>query len=570
MAPEHSRPQVKLQQVEEKFFDLIESLPMVAVQGYDINRRVIYWNNASTFIYGYTFEEARGQLLEDLIIPEDMRDNVIQAHKNWLENNVAIPPGELLLRHKDGYTVPVFSSHVLLKVDTGEKEMFCIDVNLAEQKRAQESLRQQAEIDKVTGLYNRHYIEQELVRKMAQCAAGSNKLAVIFIDIDNFKFVNDALGHNYGDQLLQSVAARLSLDLRSTDVLARFGGDEFVMLVPNLNSRREQDLVMSRIMDGLAQPIVLNGAHYQVTASIGVSIFPNDGETSADLLGQSDAAMYRAKENGKNHYCYYTNDIREQIRSYQSIVNTLGLALKNNWLRLHFQPVLDLKNHKVVACESLLRCFPEDGQPLSPAEFIPVAEKSSLILDIDEWVVDQVCQQKAAWKNSELRDIRLDINLSANNFTRSQVDQKLLSYLTKYRLSPEDIGVELTEHEMIDSSVKVLQQLFRIQQSGSHIAIDDFGTGYSSLLYLKRLPVNSLKIDQGFLANAMVDSADMAIMEAIVTVGHRLGLTVVVEGVETKEQDQLVRNMGCDFAQGYYYSRPIPPEDIHAYVKAGS
>lgn len=551
---------------ENRFYELIESLPMVAVQGYDRHRRVIYWNEASERIYGYSREEAFGQLLEDLIIPDYMRNGVIEAHRNWLENNISIPADELELQHKDGYLVPVYSSHVMIKQESGACEMFCIDISLEEQKRARDELYRRASFDDLTGLPNRHFMEAELSSRLDEADRLEHELAVVFIDLDNFKIINDTRGHHHGDNLLKAVADTLTAELRGGDLFSRFGGDEFVLLIFDFDGPEGIHELVCRLIDSLEHRVHLEGDCYQVTASFGVSLFPHNGTTVAELMGNADAAMYQAKETGKNGVCFYTPDINDRLVSYQEITNLLRDALNNDGLELFLQPQISLADRKCDSCEALLRCFHGQSRAVSPAVFIPVAEKSGLINRIGEWVIEAACKQLSTWKKTPLENLRVDINLSGRQLTNPHLASHILETVARYKLQPHQLGVELTENEVFGSDESQTKQLEKLKQAGVHISIDDFGTGHSSLVYLRKLPVCGIKIDRSFLQHAMQDSADMAIMEAMVTVGHSLGLSVLVEGVETDEQAQLVTDLGCDFAQGFLFAKPMPAKKVEEFM----
>ncbi|WP_431475113.1 EAL domain-containing protein [Marinobacter sp. KM021] len=499
-ADDNGRLRASTKQSEQDFYELIESLPMVAVQGYDRKRRVIYWNDASRHLYGYTREEAEGQLLEDLIIPDHMREGVIDAHQDWLERNISIPPEEIELKHKDGHLVPVYSSHVMIKQDTGDCEMFCIDVSLQEQKKANDKLQWMAKFDDLTQLPNRRMMEVELSARLMEAERRqSGEIAVVFIDLDNFKLINDTLGHHYGDELLLAVANGLKGEIRCCDQLSRFGGDEFVLLMFDCDGPESIHEVLRRLSSMLERGFVLNGACYQVTASFGVSLYPNDGTTVPELMGNADAAMYQAKESGKNSICFYTSDINDRLLHYQKITALLRNALVAGTLQLYFQPQIDLKNGRMRSCEALLRCFDENSRTVPPDIFIPVAEKSGLINRIGDWVIDAACKQLTAWKDTALGDLRIDINLSGKQLTNQHLASHILQKLHHHDLRPSQLGVELTENEVIEGDEVQIGQLERLKNAGVHISIDDFGTGYSSLLYLRKLPVCSLKIDRSFL-----------------------------------------------------------------------
>ena len=551
---------------ENRFYELIESLPMVAVQGYDRYRRVIYWNEASTRLYGYSHEEALGQLLEDLIIPDHMRNAVIDAHRNWLEKNISIPADELELKHKEGHLVPVYSSHAMIKQDSGACEMFCIDISLEEQKQARDELYRRASFDDLTGLPNRHFMEAELSSRLDEADRLHQEVAVVFIDLDNFKIINDTRGHHHGDSLLIAVAETLRAELRGGDLLSRFGGDEFVLLIFDFEGPEGIHELVCRLIDALEHRVHLEGDCYQVTASFGVSLFPHNGTTVAELMGNADAAMYQAKETGKNGVCFYTPDINDRLVHYQEITNLLRDALNNDGLELFFQPQISLADRKSDSCEALLRCFHGQSRAVSPATFIPVAEKSGLINRIGEWVIEAACKQLDAWQETPLKNLRVDINLSGRQLTNPHLASHILETVERYNLQPHQLGVELTENEVFGSDESQTKQLEKLKQAGVHISIDDFGTGHSSLVYLRKLPVCGIKIDRSFLQHAMQDSADMAIMEAMVTVGHSLGLSVLVEGVETDEQAQLVTELGCDLAQGFLYAKPMPANKVEEFL----
>ncbi|MEX0604393.1 MAG: EAL domain-containing protein [Marinobacter sp.] len=562
----NGRSLTAIKQSEQKFYELIESLPMVAVQGYNRKREVIYWNEASRRLYGYTREEAQGELLEDLIIPDHMREDVVRAHQHWLDKNISIPANEIELKHKDGHLVPVYSSHVMIKLDTEECEMFCIDISLQEQKKAREELYKKASFDDLTQLPNRRLMEAELSSRLKESDRMMRPMAVVFIDLDNFKLINDTLGHHYGDKLLKAVAKSLKAEIRSNDLLSRFGGDEFVLLLFDFAGVERIHELLRRLISRLDQGFVLDGDCYQVTASFGISLFPDDGTTAGELMGNADAAMYQAKEKGKNTICFYSSDINDRLVHYQEMTTLLRRAIVADSLQLYFQPQIDLKNGNVTSCEALLRCFDETSQAISPAVFIPVAEKSGLINRIGDWVIEAACKQLKAWQGTALEKIRVDINLSGKQLGNQYLADHILKTLQKYDLTPDQLGLELTENEVFGGDEGQIRQLERLKQAGVHISIDDFGTGYSSLVYLRKLPVSGLKIDSSFLHHAMENDSDMAIMQAIITVGHRLGLSVVVEGVETAEQNDLVRDLGCDQAQGFLYARPMLADQMPTFL----
>jgi len=544
---------------DQCFKQLIDALPNAAVQGYDREHRVIYWNKSSEQLYGYQADEATGRPIEDLIITAPMREMVSAGIDDWMNGGAAIPPGELELQHKDGSMVPVYSSHVLLGSDSGRPEMFCVDVDLSEQKRTQMELQRMATYDRLTELPNRFLLDEELRYRIKEADRYQHRLAVLFIDIDNFKTVNDSLGHDQGDILLRTVSERATARLREFEMLARFGGDEFVLVLPRVEDTREVETVAEKLIEIFSLPFVLDQQEVYVTSSIGIALYPDDGKDRIDLLKNADMAMYRAKESGRNRYQFFTQSMNQELSRRQELETRLRQALKLNQFRLYYQPQLNLESGQLVSCEALIR-WELPGQGLvPPGDFLPVAERSELINRIGEWVIEEACRQRREWKDQGI-ELRVDINLSGRQFFYYDVFSVIDATLEQYGLSHCDLGVELTEQVLIEAGEDTLAGLEQLHRKGMKISLDDFGTGYSSLSYLKRFPVDILKIDREFVDGAPVDRNDRSIMEAIIAVGHALGLEVLAEGLETEQQMQLVRDTGCDLGQGYLFQPPVPAD----------
>lgn len=554
---------------EHRFQQLIDSLPTVAVQGYNSQREVIYWNDASASLYGYSKQEALGEKLEDLIIPQEMRQGVIDAHKNWVEQGVAIPAAELQLKSKSGGAVPVFSSHVMLKQDSDDPEMFCVDVDLTEQYKSAQQLKVLANQDPLTELPNRRSLESALERRISEATRFGQQFSVLFIDLDRFKDINDTMGHYAGDLLLKIVAERLSSNLRKYDLLSRFGGDEFVVLLPQLHRIGDIEVVAQKFISDFDATFHLEGQDIYMTASIGISVFPENGNSVGELLKNADTAMYQAKESGRNCYQFFASSMNEMLNRHRLIVTKLHQSLQQGDFQLVYQPHVDLKSNAISSCEALLRCNPHSADILmSPGEFIPVAEQSDLIIRIGRWVLEEACRQLAEWRSAGLKNTRIDINVSGKQLIQSDFIDYFRQTLKAHGLAPGDIGIELTEHALISVDESILEQLRALKESGVSISLDDFGTGYSSLSYLKHFPVDILKIDQSFIKDSSFNADDMAIMEAIVQVGHKMGLKIVVEGVETAEQKAFCQSLQCDLAQGYHYYRPMPPDEFIELVRS--
>lgn len=435
-----------------------------------------------------------------------------------------------------------------------------------ERTLVEEKLELIATYDQLTKLANRFQLDSVLQKKIDEAKRFQEEIAVLFFDLDHFKSVNDSLGHEKGDDLLQQVALRVSSILREYDFLARFGGDEFVIIMSHLTDNLEVVALNERILHEFIEPFSLGENQVNVTPSIGVSLFPTDGVDSNTLLKSADIAMYRAKETGRNCYRFFTQEMNDKLERDRWIESGLRTALKLGKFQLHYQPQFNLNDLSIYACEALIRWSVGD-KPVSPVEFIPVAEKSGLINQISDWVIEEVCRQQSVWREQGLKPIRINLNLSGKDFRDSSIFIKIEQLLEQYKLTTRDVGIELTENVLIGTDENILKGLSVLKESGMQVSIDDFGTGYSSLSYLKRFPVTCLKIDQEFVRDAPVDKDDRAIMEAIVAVGHSLGLSVLVEGVETEEQATLCKDMGCDIAQGYYFGKPMLATEMEKEVR---
>ena len=547
---------------EQRFRSLLESLPKVAVQGYDRDRRVIYWNEGSTRLYGYTAEEAQGQLLEDLIIPAFMRDGVIQAHRAWIEKGVAISAGELELKHKTGEPVSVYSQHLMLNEHTDSPLLFCVDVDLSGQKRAHRELEFATRFDRLTHLPNRQTFEVDLDGLLDSCRRLGHGLATIYVDIDHFVEINDALGYDQGDRLLVELTRRLRECQRATDLVSRVSSDEFVLAFPCAQLATDVRRVVRRVQNVFRQPFVLDGRERQVTACLGVALFPENGDSSRELIRNADVAKNRAKLAGRGTLRFFQQKLHDELVRQHHLSARLEEALDNGEFSLHYQPQVSVASGRIENLEALIRWETSEGPAISPAEFIPLAERSGLIHRLGDWVIEEACRQQAEWRAKGFLHHRIDINISGRQLVRLDALKRFEDSLQRHGLGPRDIGIELTENILIEADETVLEDLRRLYHRGIRIALDDFGTGYSSLSYLKHFPVTALKIDRSFIHDAPMQPKDRAIMEGAILIGHRLGLEVVAEGVENAEQLSLLRDMHCDLVQGFFFFRPMPAQEI--------
>lgn len=435
---------------------------------------------------------------------------------------------------------------------------------ISERKLIEGKLHQIATYDQLTNLPNRYLLHSEFKQKLEEVQRYDNNLAVLFFDLDHFKTINDVYGHETGDILLQEVSKRISALIRSYDLLARFGGDEFVMIMPHLKNAAAVYPVVEKIIDSFAQDYDLGEVSVQITTSIGISIFPQDGDDPSTLLKNADMAMYRAKSEGRNCYHFFTQKMNEDLKHSQWIELNLKEAIEKDELQLYFQPQVNITSGKIDSCEALLRWPQSDGSFIGPDEFIPIAERTSLINDVGNWVYNKACHYQQQWQQKQLNPVRIDINLSGKDFVQNKVLDNLINAISSEEQKAHLIGIEITENILLKSNSQVMQLLTRLHNAKVHISIDDFGTGYSSLNYLKQFPVSCLKIDQAFVREAPNNEQDQIIMQAITAVGHGFGMTVTAEGVETDEHLKLIRNLGCDLAQGNFISVPLPADQFEA------
>ncbi|MCP5414556.1 MAG: EAL domain-containing protein [Chromatiaceae bacterium] len=421
---------------------------------------------------------------------------------------------------------------------------------------AQSALERMATLDALTGLPNRYLLDEQLTLRVAEAERFGRKLALLFIDLDNFKNINDSFGHEAGDKLLKIVAERMSGCLRSYDLLSRFGGDEFVILLSSMPGAKQIEHVARKVFEALQPMIQVAERELFVSVSIGISIYPDDAESPSDLLRTADAAMYTAKEAGRDCYRFYTTTMNEALARRQQIEQGLREALADGDLYLVYQPQVEIASGRICSCEALLR-WRREGREIPPGEFIPIAEQSVLMRQIQSFVITEAIRQRAQWKRQGIHDVRIDINFSGASQLINEMIPQLLQVVDDAGISPADIGIELTEHALIDASEQTIARLSDLRERGSTISLDDFGTGYSSLGYLKNLPVDILKIDRAFVKDLPDGKMDCAIVKAVIAMGHSMGKRVLAEGVETQAQMDYVHSEGCDLAQGFLLYRPV-------------
>jgi diguanylate cyclase (GGDEF)-like protein len=437
-----------------------------------------------------------------------------------------------------------------------------------------EQVRYVAYHDSLTGLPNRKMFKDYLTRAAAEARRNLQKLSILFLDLDNFKRVNDTMGHQAGDKLLKAFADRLSGCLRETDMLAhpvnehageivaRLAGDEFIILLPQTTGTSDAQKVAIRILDSLTRPFIIDQQEIYISTSIGIALFPTDGADGNELLKNADIAMYSAKKLGRNNYQYYSSELNEEALSKLKIESRLRRAVENRGLELFFQPQISLSTGQITGVESLLRWHDEELGQVSPEVFVPIAEEFGLIIPISEWVIIEACRQARVWQNTYKQPLMMSINISAVHFNGQDLEGVIAKSLKATGLDPQHLELELTETSILQDPDLATRTLIAFKQMGLQISLDDFGTGYSSLSYLMKLPIDKLKIDKSFIQHMKADTSGASIVSAIIAMGHSLDLTVIAEGVEQEEHMQLLRKMHCDMVQGYYIAHPLPASEF--------
>lgn len=664
---------------------LFGEIDNIAVQGYDQHRQVIYWNRGSELLYGYSSDEAMGQRLEDLIIPEAMKAVVIKSVRQWLEDGIEIPTSELILRHKNGEDVCVLSSHVLFANKDNEKQMYCIDVNLAEVKHAQkqltfrermleatfdaisdlfflmkedgtiidyyaanqeklyippkdfinksmfdilptpvatilkaamakvithkgvecieyelpmpagqahfearisylaehnqlvtivrditdkhqtaERIRHHAYYDSLTQLPNRFLALDRLAQLINEAQRNKEKTAILFLDLDDFKKVNDTLGHEIGDKLLIECAHRLNQVVRKEDTVGRLGGDEFIVLLRGLSDDHNALIITEHLLNIFRDPFKIDGRELIVTLSIGIAIYPDNGKSCADLLRSADSAMYQAKALGRNTYSFFTDEMNAKMLRRIAIEEQIHGALERNEFDVLYQPLFSATNNEIIGAEALLYWHNTALGEITSDEFIEIAEHTGLIVPIGKYVVKQSLSFLSQWQNTDNKNYTMSINISVRQFRDSELVSYIQNTLQQVNISEEQLALEITERVLMIDQPYINDALTAITQLGIKLSMDGFGTGYSSLNYLRRFAFSVLKIDRRFIHGLSSNEADSELVKTIIAIAHSLDLIVVAEGVENQEQVTLLKALKCNYLQGCFFSKPLPATQLIA------
>jgi diguanylate cyclase (GGDEF)-like protein/PAS domain S-box-containing protein len=565
----------QLESSEQMYRYLVDASPDII---YTLNHegRFAFVNDRACELLGYRREALIGRHYASLVHEEDLERARFVFNERRADERAARNV-ELRLKCGPGTSHERIFSNTLMTISLSAigihlhggpagKPSFCGTYGIARDvtgsKRAEEVIYHQAYHDVLTGLPNRILFKDRLGLAMLQAKRREAELAVMFIDLDRFKLVNDTLGHVQGDALLQQVAARLKECLRKGDTLARQGGDEFTIVLPELRSREDAHIVADKFMERLQRPFDLDGHEVHISASIGIAIYPGDGASIDELLRHADIAMYHVKGEGKNGHAFYEPAMEDASHQKIALGHSLRKALERGELEMYYQPQVDAVDGRIVGAEALMRWNHPQRGVLAPGEFLPFAEESGLMLPMSEWMIEALCADMAQWNGVKDRQLKLSLNLSPHYLDRGDFFDTMRAALQRHGIAPGSVEVELTENVCIRDPQRAIEQLGKLRQLGVSVAIDDFGTGYSSLAYLHRFPIHTIKIDQSFVQEIRDENGHYPVVLAIISISRGLGLHLVAEGVETEVQARYLRANGCATMQGYLFHRPMPLERL--------
>lgn len=539
----------------------------------DHNNCILAVNAAFSRSTGYSPEDVRGRNPRILSAGQT---SIETYHEMWAAlNSKGFWQGELWDKPKVGAIYPKWTSISVVRDQSGTVTHHIGSfIDITERKAAQDHITRLAHHDHLTGLLNRLSLQERLAQALASARRESRALAVLFIDMDHFKAINDSLGHAVGDELLMEVAQRLRTGVRESDIVSRLGGDEFVLVLTEVGTTTAVARLADKLLQSLGEAYRVREYTLHSTPSIGVAIAPNDGSDGETLLKNADAAMYHAKAHGRNNVQFFTPAMNQEAMERLRIDHDLRLALEQGQFELHYQPKLagctpaGHQRHRVVGVEALVRWrHPQQGL-VPPGKFIPVAEETGLILPLGEWVLGEACRQLRAWRDAGVDDVAMAVNLSAHQLRDPSLLNVVSQTLAQHGLKGADLELEITESVMMDDPQASIGTLSALRELGVRLSIDDFGTGYSSLSYLKLLPIHTLKLDQSFVRDIETDANDVAICTATIALAHSLHLEVVAEGVETRAHCDFLLGQNCDILQGYHFSKPLTAHDALAFIQA--
>ena len=532
-----------------------------AISVTDTNNNFVTVNQAFCDATGYSFGEIFGK--NPRILKSDQHDKNFYQNMWASINQAGVWQGEIWDKRKDDTVYLKWLRIDQIKDKQGKVVNYLAMFNdISEQKAAEERIAYLDRHDALTGLPNRSVLADQLGVVLQKASINKNHVGVISIDLDRFKNINDSLGHEVGDEFLKEIAKRLESYSKDKSVIGRFGGDTFVIILPDVHTKSEIVAAINKVKDVIAQPVMYGQVELMVTASAGISVFPEDGDTPEVLIRNADTAMHKAKDIGRNNYQFFTAIMNEYASEQLMLENSLRRAIERKEFVLFYQPQLDVKTGKVVGAEALIRWSHPIKKIVSPLEFIPLAEETGLIIPIGEWVLMEACRQHQEWVARGLPPIPVSVNISTVQFRDKKFLQMLATVIEKSGIEPSYLDLEVTESVVMRDPEFVIEQLEKIKAMGIKLSLDDFGTGFSSFSYLRHFPLDRLKIDQSFVRNLMAEPINQAIVESIITLGKNLKIRTIAEGVETIEELHCVQQLQCDEIQGYYYSKPLPSDEF--------
>jgi len=542
-----------------------EQNPLAVIE-WNTNFESVYWNKSAERIFGFKKEEVYNRHITKNILPESAKETVERVWEELLSNNGGkrstneniTKDGRLILC--EWYNTP------LVDKDGNVIGVTSLVDDVTQKKISEDTIWKQANFDELTGLPNRNMLYDRLGHEIVNSKRTKLPIALLLLDLDGFKEVNDTLGHDVGDVLLQQAAARINECVRKSDTVARLGGDEFTIILPELHDNHHIHIIADNIIHKLAEEFHIDEEAIHISASLGITLFPHDAENIEGLIKNADQAMYEAKKKGRNCFSYFTQSLQDNALKRLQLTKDLRQAVILQQFEVYFQPIVDIQTNIILKAEALIRWHHPKHGMISPLDFIPLAEETGLINEIGNWVFKESAHWANHWNEKFYAPLQISVNMSPVQFKLENevFSNNWLDYLNDTGLSGDNIVIEITEGLLMNAEVDIMEKLLWLRDAGIQVAIDDFGTGYSSLSYLKKFDIDYLKIDQSFVHNIETDNNDVALSEAIIVMAHKLGLKVIAEGVETEAQKEILIRAGCDFAQGYLYSKPVPSNKFEA------
>jgi len=535
----------------------------------DKDSSILFVNESFSKITGYSASEAVGKTPK--ILQSGKHDKDFYKSMWASITNEGFWSGEIWNKRKGGDIYPQRVSINMVKDPDGIPGIYYVAIfhDITESKKNEDEFRHRAHHDRLTGLPNRHLFYDRLNQAIGRASRNKSTCAALFIDLDNFKYINDSFGHDVGDLLLKEVAKRLTECAREVDTVSRIGGDEFTIILDSLVDKEESSIVAKRVLASISKELGIHKQELFITVSIGIAIYPENGKNAAELVKNADTAMYHAKEKGKNAFFYFTDALNVKARKRMELEINLRKAITERKLIAFYQPKLNILTGKIVGMEALSRWPMADGKFLSPAEYLPVAEQTGMVIDMDSLMFEKSCEFTKRLKEFLPPDsnFKVSVNLSSLNFESKGLSEQIFNIIKKYGLTMKEVELEVTETLIIRNIESTIQILNSLDSQGLKISIDDFGTGYSSLSYLTHFPFSTLKIDQSFIRDLVTDEKARTITTAIISIAKGLQVQAIAEGVENKEQLRILLEMGCNQIQGYLFSRPLPEDEMIALIK---